>query len=217
MARWAVFDLDGTLLPKASMEQRFLLHLLKRGVIPHKNIVSYFFYGIISALKGDWEDGFKNNKRYLNGLAVEEIKTLAKYFYQHTISSALSQTGLNTVEQYRKQGHKILIMSGSPDFLTKLFVAQIKPDHFVCTQMEVKDGKFTGSIIGLHPYGIRKKQILEKLQPQLKIDFKESIVFANHHADVQHMEMFGKALAVNPTQSLVKISKKKGWDILIWM
>jgi HAD superfamily hydrolase (TIGR01490 family) len=216
MVRWAVFDVDGTLLPKSSMEQRFLLHLLKRGVIPHKNIVSYFFSGTISTLKSNWVEGFKNNKRYLKGLPVEEIKTLAKYFYQNAISPALSQTGLNTVEQYRKEGFKILIMSGSPDFLTEHLVAQIKEDHFIWTTMEIMDGKFTGNIVGMHPYGSRKKQILEELQPKLEIDFNGSIVFANHHADVPHMEMFGNAMAVNPTTTLKKIAKERGWEVEYW-
>ena len=216
MARWAVFDVDGTLLPKASMEQRFLLHLLKRGVIPHKNIVGYFFLAIISTLKGNWVEGFKNNKGYLRGLPVKEIKTLAKYFYQNAISPALSQIGLDTVEQYRKEGYKILIMSGSPDFLTEYLVAQIKPNHSVWTTMEIMDGKYTGRIVGLHPYGIRKKQILEQLQPQLEIDFNTSIVFANHHADGPHMEIFGNAVAVNPTTTLRKIAKKRGWEVEFW-
>lgn len=215
-ARWAVFDVDGTLLPNASMEQRFIMHLVKRGVIFHKNILSYFAFGIISALKGNWEEGFKNNKRYLKGLAVEEIRTLAKYYYQHHISTSLSVAGLGTIEQYRKEGFKILIMSGSPDFLTEHLVAQIKPDHFVWTAMEVEEGKFTGSIIGLHPYGIRKRQILAELQSELDIDFDNSVVFANHHADVHHMEMFGKAIAVNPTPALKEIAEDRKWAILIW-
>jgi len=216
MARWAVFDVDGTLLPKSSMEQRFILHLVKRGVIPLNNIFSYFFYGIFSALKGNCEEGFKNNKRYLKGLAIEEIETIAEYYYSHAISPALSQTGLNTVEEYRKEGFNILIMSGSPDFLTKHLISEIKPDHSVCTPMEIRDGKFTGGIVGLHPYGTRKKQILEKLQPQLDIEFENSIVFANHHADVHHMETFGKVVAVNPTSALKRIGKKRGWEIEIW-
>jgi HAD superfamily hydrolase (TIGR01490 family) len=216
MARWAVFDVDGTLLPKSSMEQRFLFHLLKRGIIPHKNILSYFFHGIISAIKGTWEDGFKNNKRYLEGLAVVEIKEFAKYYYHNSISPALSQTGLETIEQYRKQNYKTLIMSGSPDFLTEHLVAEIKPNHFVWTTTEIKNNKFTGAIIGLHPYGIRKKQILQELQPKLNIDFNNSIVFANHHADVHHMEMFGKAVSVNPTPALKRIANKKRWEIEFW-
>lgn len=224
-ARWAVFDVDGTLLPKSSMEQRFILHLVKRGVIPFDNIFNYFFYGIFCALKGDWvdtstrpgrEEGFKNNKRYLRGLAIEEIRTLAEYYYRDSISPALSKSGLETIEQYRKQNFKILIMSGSPDFLAEYLVAEIKPDHSVSTQIEIKDGKFSGGITGLHPYGIRKKKILEELQPQLDIDFNNSIVFANHHADVHHMQMFGKAVAVNPTTALKRISQVRRWKIEIW-
>lgn len=216
MTRWAVFDVDGTLLPKSSMEQRFLLHLLKRGVIPHKNILAYFSHGILSAVSGNWEDGFKNNKRYLRGLAVEEIETLAGYFYANAVAPALSETGLNAIEQQRQQGFKILIMSGSPDFLTKHLISDLKPDHFVWTTMEIRDAKYTGGIIGLHPYGVRKRQILEGLQPQPDIDFSQSIVFANHHADVHHMEMFGEAVAVNPTPALRRIAKGRGWGIEIW-
>jgi hypothetical protein len=38
----------------------------------------------------------------------------------------------------------------------------------------------------------------------------------NPHADVHHMEMFGKAVAVNSTKGLLGISKAKGWKTINW-
>ena len=42
MARWAVFDVDGTLLAGFSMERRFVDYLLRRKKLPLKNLLNYF-------------------------------------------------------------------------------------------------------------------------------------------------------------------------------
>jgi hypothetical protein len=38
----------------------------------------------------------------------------------------------------------------------------------------------------------------------------------NHLADVQHLEMFGRAVAINPTPALKFVATKQGLEIEIW-
>jgi len=216
MTQWAVFDADGTLLPHTSMEKMLWKALLKRGAIPPLNFFKYLFKGISKTLIGKPDEGFKANKSYLEGISAKKLEHLADWLFEQKIKTSLSKTGLETIDKNRQSGIKIMLMSGSPDVLTTHLASKIKSDFVITCQLEIKDGIYTGNIVGLHPYGERKKQLLVATQKETQIDFDESIVYANHHSDAIHMEMFCKAVAVNPTPALKKIAAKRNWEIQIW-
>jgi HAD superfamily phosphoserine phosphatase-like hydrolase len=216
MAPWAVFDVDGTLFPHSSMEKRFIGYMMKKGALPIKNIFSYFFLGTLKSLFDGYEEGFKNNKQYLRNLPAPPLtKTAAKYVNQQ-IWPQISVMGLQRIAEYRQKNFRILIMSGSPDFLTYPLVEMIQPDFTIAAELEIRDHQFTGKLKNLHPYGERKSQLLVNHQSELQIQFDESVVFANHHADYYHMKLFGKAIAVNPTAKLNVLAQKYHWQTEVW-
>jgi len=216
MARWAIFDVDGTLLPGASMEKRFMKALWKAGLLPLPNLLRYLGYAFKTTLQGDWESGFKGNKLYLKNLPVNTVEQLGDRLVDEEIIPSLAGKGFQKVRELRQQGFKILLMTGSPDLLLKPLLPLYKPDYQIACRLEVKAGKFTGRMIGEHPYGVEKKKILQELKVELQIDFQESLVFANHHSDAEHMELFGHPVAVNPTRRLKEIAMKKGWIVEYW-
>ena len=91
MARWAVFDVDGTLLPGTSMEERSLLHALSRNVIPLRNVGRCLLTALRQTAPGD---SLKSNKMYPKGLAANDIQDHADSFFLRRIASAISSTGL---------------------------------------------------------------------------------------------------------------------------
>jgi putative phosphoserine phosphatase/1-acylglycerol-3-phosphate O-acyltransferase len=216
MSRWAVFDVDGTLLPGTSMEKMFIQYLRKEGKLPLKNVLCYFFNIVRLWIGHGWGDALKNNKYYLTGFDANETQKSSREFLQEQIIPRLSAEGLRLLEKLRSDGYKILVMSGSPEFLTLPLSKKLNADEVVTTKLELKDGRFTGRVEGLHPYGERKKIILEDLGSSLPLNFKNSIVFANHHSDVDHMLLFGTPVAVNPTPGLRKIAQERGWKIEQW-
>jgi HAD superfamily phosphoserine phosphatase-like hydrolase len=216
MVRWAIFDVDGTLLPRDSMEMYFLVDIMRSGSLPFQNIFYYCLTAIVGTLQGDWVESFKNNKIYLRDVPARSLQKYAYDFFRRSIAPALSSTGLEKIKAYQREGYKIMVMSGSPDFLTRHLDNICYPDCLVSTVLEVKDNRYTGKVLGLHPYGERKREILLKLRDELKIDLDRSVVFANHHSDSCHMKLFGQAVAVNPTSRMKDIAHQHGWMIERW-
>jgi len=216
MNRWAVFDVDGTLLPGTSMEKMFMLHLIKQRALPLQGFVFYFLRLVLKLLYENSTEAFKNNKYYLKNLSISNLKTTAEQFVNRQILPRISQTGVDKINQLHEEGYRVLLMSGSPDFLVDPLAEHLKPDYTIANVLETKDDFFTGRVVGLHPYGERKKQLLEGLTAKLQIDFSRSVVFANHHADADHMQLFAKAVAVNPTRKLRKLALVNNWEIEIW-
>jgi HAD superfamily phosphoserine phosphatase-like hydrolase len=214
--RWAVFDVDGTLFPPSSMEKTFILLMLKKGALSPQNIFYYFLEGTYRLFFYGIAEGFKSNKYYLRNLPVNPVRQEALKLIRKSIWPAISPTGKNHIRLYCKNHYKILIMSGSPDFLTYPLCQYLNPDYTIAADLEVRQSYFTGKLKGLHPYGKRKTILLQQLKNSLEIDFEESIVFANHHADYDHMNLFGKAVAVNPTPRLKTIAMKHHWPVENW-
>ncbi len=216
MQPWAVFDVDGTLFPPSSMEKSFIEHMLHHGAMPGGNIFYYLLVGGIQALQKNYVDGFKNNKHYLTGLPAPVITREAKKFVEKRIIPKLSPAGLKCIKDFRAAGYKILVMSGSPDFLTFPLSSFLQPDYTIAAILEIKNRCFTGKLSNIHPYGERKTQLLHELQNRLQIDYPKSIVFANHHADFHHMKLFDRAVVVNPTTKLRDLAEVQHWPVEIW-
>jgi HAD superfamily phosphoserine phosphatase-like hydrolase len=199
------------------MEKMFILELLRRRRLPIRNIFIYIVIGTLRCLHGEGVDAFKRNKSYLRKLPKSMIQLTAGHLVEKKVIPRLAEGGLSTIRSYRNQGYRILLMSGSPDFLTHLLATHLGADYTVSTVIEVQGDCFTGRLVGLHPYGKGKTQLLAGLQPHLDLDFENSVVFANHHSDADHLARFGKSVAVNPTPELRKIAKERGWAIESWI
>ena len=216
MAKWAVFDVDGTLYPPTSMEKKYILYLLSHGYLPLRNIFYYALYACYYLITRDWVEAFKNNKYYLKELPFKPVKRNGARFVRKQVWPHISKKGLQTIEKYRRLNYKILIMSGSPDFLTEVLAAQLEPNYLITSKMQTSHGVFTGQLDGLHPYGHRKTQLLQAISHNIGLDFKQSIVFANHDSDIDHMKLFGTAIAVNPRPKLKEYALKNRWPVEYW-
>ena len=216
MAMWAVFDVDGTLLPRTSMERQFWRYLLRRRRLPSCNVIHFMLKGLSGALSGSLDSLVKSNKSYVRDMAVDEVGLLAADCYRLRIAPRLSPQGKEAVESLRRQGYKILIISGAPDFLAELLRSDYAPDLLICSRLEVKSGRYTGRLSSLHPYGERKKSILLGLAEKEALDFRRSVVFADHPSDISHLALFGRPVAVNPKGKLWREARRRGWTIVRW-
>jgi alcohol-forming fatty acyl-CoA reductase len=216
MAAWAVFDVDGTLLPGTSMERMFWRYLLRRRRLPARNVIYFMLRGLAGALKSGRDGLLKSNKSYVQGLTVSDVRILAEDCYRRWIAPRLAQKGKETTEDLRRRGYKIMIISGAPDFLAELLRTDYVPDLLISAGLEIQSGRYTGKLSTLHPYGERKKTILEGLAEREDLDFGRSIAYADHPSDIPHLELFGQPVAVNPKPRLRRHAQRHGWRIVSW-
>ncbi len=215
MNKWAVFDLDGTLIKGSSLEKSFFQFLIKQGGIPWFNIIKYMIKWVIASAKRNW-DFYKTNKSYFKNISKKYLEEkVENYFEEEGVNKILSQ-GLEYVDKYRKENYKIMLLSGTPKFIAEKLTDYFKIDHLIASSMEELSGVLTGKVIGLHPFGERKTTLMKQAVSELEINLKESIVFANHYTDADHMKLFGQAVAVNPDEKLKEIALVNNWEVLNW-
>jgi HAD superfamily hydrolase (TIGR01490 family) len=216
MTAWAVFDVDGTLLPKISMEREFLKYLFGKHLLPPGNVCHYAYRWFTGVLALGWEEAIKTNKAYLRDLQVDRVEEYAEACFRERIAPALVGTGKQKVESLRHEGYMILVISGAPAFMVRRLGPALHPDRVIAAELEIVDNRYTGNIEGPHPFGRRKTAILKSVQKELTMEFSDSVVFANHHSDIDHMKLFGRAVAINPDRKLRDFAAKTGWETASW-
>ncbi len=213
---WAVFDVDGTLLPGQSMEQIFIREGIRQGFLSPKQLAQFAAYALWESCRGNHLRAFKQNKYYLKNMPLEIIANAAEMVFQESIAALLSAESQVAVAQLRRADYRILLMTGAPDFLANHLWNIYQPDALISTRLEKNGGLYSGKIAGIHPYGQAKRLLLLKARDRLEIDFTRSAAFANHHTDIDHLQLFARAVAVNPTVKLRKSAMLRNWEIVYW-
>ena len=211
MKRIAVFDIDGTILRRVSTERMFFKYLLRKGEIglfAGFNFIS----GFLKDCGKNWLYATKGNKWYLKGMDCERIKSLGIDFFNSVVKKKISDIAVDMINRHKEEGCEIILLSGAFDFFMDEYLKYLKADRVHGTALEVEDGKFTGRIKGLFPYGENKAKIIDK--DFVDIDYVNSYAYANDYDDRHFLKMFGHAVAVNPDRRLLKFARQNNLRVL---
>jgi len=239
----AFFDLDGTLMPLPSLEQRFFRILRYRGEIPLKN---YFLW--LREAAGLLPRGISAmthaNKMYRKGVqSFDESGTGNRSdFPRHTsghhcegqdsppkrnprwLVPRFFEDGVERVTCHAMLGHAIVIVTGTLEPLAKATARALEVEIAtrgfaatirVCpTRLEEVDGRWTGRILGQAMLGEAKAQAVRKLAQEMRLDLSQCWAYGDSAKDRWLLAAVGKPTAVNPTPKLARIARKRGWPVL---
>ena len=209
----AVFDVDRTLIPATSMESLFVRYLIGRGELSLADLWRYINYYIKNL--SDVGSGLnKRNKAIWEDKDLARVQDLARLCFKEKILRRLSVTGREYIERHRSEGHLIVLVSGSLDFLVAMLMEEVRADHMVATQLARQGERLAGRIEGRHPWGDNKARVVEDLAQDLGIDLDLSYAYGDHHQDVPILERVGHPVAVNPTVLLRREAQRRGWPIV---
>jgi HAD superfamily phosphoserine phosphatase-like hydrolase len=214
--RWAVFDVDGTVLPGTSMEKILITALFKYGMIQIRSVSVFFFMAVRSFFQGTGISAFLKNKQYFRGLPESMMVRLSSKLVRTEVIPRIPGAVQVEMDRLRRSGYRIALMSGAPEFLLRPLAEHLRVDAAIGTVLETNSGSLTGIVLGEHLYGTSKTRILRRHQKSLKIDFSKSIVYANDTSDADHMRLFGTAVAVNPRKGLRRAAEEYGWKVVWW-
>ena len=212
MRKAAIFDLDGTLISGTSSEKIFIKYLFKKGEISLTDIFRTFLKFFENM--GSWNKMVLQNKYYLKGGSPEKFRQIADECFFNRVDGLISKDMIRIIHYHRDKGDLLIMISGTLNFILDVFNRRLAFDDKKGTDLEVKDGEFTGRISGIHPSGHDKVVVLEEFVKKYQIDLASSTVYANHFTDRLIMEKVGKPVAINPDRNLLKYAKNRGWKIL---
>jgi HAD superfamily hydrolase (TIGR01490 family) len=214
----AFFDLDGTLVPSPSLERRMFHALRHNGEIP---LTNYLRWGAeaFRLLPRGLSAITHANKRYLYGLRAEQL-------LQAIEPIAFFEEALARVEWHARQGHTIVLVSGTVKPIARLAAIALECELEArgletevlvsATRIEERDGMCTGRLIGEANYCETKRKAIDNVARAMQLQLRESHAYGNLLSDVSMLEAVGRAHAVNPAKELARIANNLNWMIWHW-
>lgn len=207
MERIALFDFDGTLLPGDS-----IVHLIRFAVrqkrIGPLCLSSGVFFGILFKLHLVDEATSKNVAlRFLKKMPKEERDRLLELFVKEKLPPLLYRDGLARIQELRKKGVRIWLVSASTDHYMPLIAAYMGADRLLCSKTD-QNGRIIRNCKGEE----KVRRIREALSSMPGALITEA--YADSKSDLPMLMMAKKAYAVNPKRELKK--KAPDMETLCW-
>jgi HAD superfamily hydrolase (TIGR01490 family) len=211
----AFFDFDKTLLETESAKLG-LKYLWDRRLLSvrflMKVLVANFFYQ--HHLVSD-ELVARIILKLYRGRRLQEFAEGAPAFYQDNLKPKLAPNILAKVREHQREGHLLILISGSVRYMLNSVVEDIGFDHLLCTDLEVGDtGLLTGRAQGPLCIDRTKRTLAIELAETHNIDLSLSYAYGNHQSDLPLLELVGHPFVVEPTRPLLRVAKQRGWPVL---
>src|SRR5579872_5923966 len=210
----AFFDLDGTLLAGPSVERRFIFYLLMRRLIGPAQLARCGARFIANIARNPGA-ATRGNKAYFSGVSTRCVDEWSKRLASHPVK--FFSDGLYRLRFHFVQGHRIFLITGAPappaEVVGSYFFV---PLTIVGTQLEVRDGSWTGEITGEHMSGDAKQRAIVHLAAAHGLELTRSFAYGDSVSDLSMLETVGHPVAVNPSTNLERVARARNWLIIHW-
>jgi len=152
----------------------------------------------------------------MRGQAERELIDKAREFFDGLIASEVAPKGLAAIEQHRKEGHVVAILSSSTPYVVEPLAQHLGIEHAICTRMNIADGCFDGTHRKPTCYGAGKVHWAEAFAREHDVDLAKSFFYTDSYTDLPMLERVGVARVVNPDTRLRRHAKRVGWEVDEW-
>lgn len=209
----AFFDFDYVIIGK-DLYRMLGEELISIGKVSRFRLLVWYIWLIryrFNMLNG--EDIVRENLKELKGVPVGEFEKIAQSIFEKGKRRILPRA-LEIVEQHKKAGHIVAILSGNFSILIKPFAQYIGLENVIAIELETKDGKFTGRAVEPICIGRGKTYWMRVFAREKNIDLSESFFYTDSFYDLDTLLSVGNPVAVNPDPNLKRFAKSMNWKII---
>ena len=214
----ALFDLDGTLLT-GDCDEAWVEFLIDQGALDRATfertnaaIVDRYRRGEVGLLEF--------TEFYLSTLQphpIARLETWRTTYLHDRILPAIPRAARALVDRHRAAGNLIVLTTAASSFLTAPIAREFGFEHLIATEPEVRDGRYTGKVVGTPNMREAKVMRLEawlEQRGQHLGAFRESWFYSDSRNDVPLLSRVTHPVAVNPDPTLAALAAEKRWQIL---
>ncbi|AOV07099.1 HAD family hydrolase [Sporosarcina ureilytica] len=218
--RVAIFDFDGTLYSKETYQ--ILMDHLKEHPLYRKRYPQ-FMRSILPpyiASKAKLYPTEKMRERsmqiYLNALNELTIEEADIYFEQiaQKMREDFNEAVVDKVKEHASDDFYLMLVSGAYTPLLHTAVQGLPFDTIIGTDIPVTNGKITSKSPVYHIQGTRKNEKIQQALQGKKVDWQNSIAYADSYSDLSVLSLVGNPVAVQPEPKLQTIAERREWTIL---
>ena len=209
----AFFDLDQTLLAGFSAVSFFRERLLSGRMGPRELAESTL--GAFSFALG--RTGFSGmmaaTTAAYRGLAESVMEEVGEEVYDKHLATQIFPESRALVEAHQEAGHTVAIISSATRYQAAPMARELDIEHVLCTELDVKDGIFTGDVVHPTCWGEGKAEAGRRLADRFDLDLDQSWFYTDSDDDLPLLEIVGNPRPLNPNRRLAQIAKERQWPV----
>ena len=215
--RAAFFDVDNTLIRGSTIY--FLGRgMYQRGYFSKRDISRFVLANLRFRLTG------KENKEeiarfqksatdFIGGHSVKDTEAIAQEIYDEFVSPALWQGTIDIAQKHLSNNEEVWLVTAAPEDMAVLIAKRLGFTGALGSRAEIKDGFYTGAILGTLLHGKEKVKAVTELALNSGINLQESYAYSDSHNDLPLLQCVGHPSAINPDAILSLRAMAEGWPI----
>jgi HAD superfamily hydrolase (TIGR01490 family) len=214
----ALFDLDNTLLSGDS-DYEWAQFLIERGVLERAEY---------EAKNERFFRQYKAGRLDIREFLDFQLAPLARHprakldqwhgeFMRAKVQPMIRTKGMDLVRRHLGEGHLCAIVTSTNAFITAPIAREFGVAHLLATELEARDGKFTGKPSGTPCFRQGKvTRLAEWLggRGQTLASFPASWFYSDSLNDLPLLERVTHPVAVDPDETLHREAQSRGWRII---
>lgn len=143
-----------------------------------------------AAMRGelDFKQSFVQRMAKLKGLSESVLKEIAANL---PVSDGMPEL----IKELQARGYKTAIFSGGFDYFARHLQNLYGFDYIYANQLDIKDGKVTGNVIGNVVDGARKAELLQEVAASLNLPLERTIAVGDGANDLPMLGLAGMGVA----------------------
>lgn len=200
-------DIDGTLYRNSLMVEHF------KKMLKYEVIKQYRWYDIAEKAFKEWDKRQGEYEDYMLEVAsiyLESMKGLNRNEIEFITNQVIKLKGdrvyrftRDRIEWHREKNHKIIFISGSPDYLVSKMASKYGATDYRGTKYYVgNDGNFTGEIAQMWDSENKHEAIMDFVS-EYNLNLSKSYAYGDTNGDYSMFKLVGNPIAINPTKELL--------------
>jgi HAD superfamily hydrolase (TIGR01490 family) len=211
----AFYDLDHTILKVNSATSLINAARLK-GLISLKHYIQAVWLSLLFKLgSGHSSETINEMLSWLKGINEQRIIDLCVKIFQKKQIRKIRKDIIDSMDMHRNENAAVVLLSSATEPICIQVATYLNMDDIICSQLEVKDGRFTGKTIGPLVFGEEKRNQLLNYCKENGLDPGLSYYYGDSYSDRFVMEASGNPVAVNPDRKLKKLARENNWSFLL--
>ncbi len=214
----ALFDLDNTLLSGDS-DYEWAQYLIERGVLERGEYEGRndLFFRQYKAGRLDIHEFLDFQLAPLASYPRAKLNEWHAEFMRSKVQPMIRAKGMELVQRHLREGHLCAILTSTNAFITAPIARAFGVDHLLATELEVRDGRFTGKPSGTPCFRQGKvTRLAEWLgeRGRTLASFAASWFYSDSHNDLPLLERVTHPVAVDPDETLRGEALARGWQVI---
>jgi len=209
----AYFDMDRTVL-RDSSGMLYMRYLWRHGQIGWRSMLLSSWYAAQYKLGLlDFTLVAARLAASVSDSSEEATRALCQRFFDQMMVNYIAPKAVQRIREHRHRGHGVTLISASTPYVVGPLASHLEITDYLCTHLEIVDGRFTGKIIEPGCYGPGKVYWAREYARRHNADLAQAYFYTDSCSDLPLLELVGHPVAVNPDPRLKGLAVQRQWPV----